>query len=246
MPVTASVGTSRTLLASRMRARGQPDDERAPPRRAGHVLRAARTRCRPSPRSRRTRAPSPRRGRGSRTASGRRCRATRRAIAATPTSSSHGFDDEREHAARRPRRRRTRATRPRFTAPRRREPGRGEPHRALAVLVGAAHAVGVVVGVVDADLQRERDHAAPRPRAPPDHAVGVGAPPPRCRRAPAPPPRPACAAVPLHPHSRLAVPAPCHSHHSCSGGHGRFGNWSKSGLRFSRYAFLPSCASSVM
>jgi hypothetical protein len=28
--------------------------------------------------------------------------------------------------------------------------------------------------------------------------------------------------------------------------YGRLGNWSKSGARFSRYAFLPSCASSVM
>ena len=38
--------------------------------------------------------------------------------------------------------------------------GADEPHRADPVVVGAADAVGVVVGVVDAHLQRQRDHRA--------------------------------------------------------------------------------------
>ena len=49
--------TSRTLLASRIAQASRPDDERAPPRRRGHLARPARTRSRPWPRTRRTPAP---------------------------------------------------------------------------------------------------------------------------------------------------------------------------------------------
>ena len=75
---TVSVGTSRTLLASRIAHASRPTTSAPHHAGAGHVLRPARTRSRRWRRSRRTRAPSPRRARGSRRASGRRCRARRR------------------------------------------------------------------------------------------------------------------------------------------------------------------------
>ena len=50
---------------------------------------------------------------------------------------------------------------------------RGEAERAGALGVGAAHAVGVVVRVVDPDLERKR-HDERGNRPPPDHGVGVG------------------------------------------------------------------------
>ena len=72
-------------------ARRQPGRERGDPRDPGDASRAARTRCRRSRRTRRRPAPSPRRARCSRTASGPPVYVTAAAIAATPTSSSHGF-----------------------------------------------------------------------------------------------------------------------------------------------------------
>ena len=67
-----------------------------------------------------------------------------------------------------------------------------EPQRADPVGVGAADPVGVVVGVVDADLQRQR-HDERQQRLPPDERVGVR-PPTRCPRAPVRPPPEGCAA----------------------------------------------------
>ena len=139
--------------------------------------------------------------------------------------------DERRAPRRRPPRRANETIAALRTARGRREAGRGEPHRPAPLRVGAAHAVGVVVGVVDADLQRERDHERR------DAARGQSdrrrrARRPRCRRAPA----------------RRATPsvfgrAPCAPQPTAAGAsvtrsrvrrHGRFGNWSKSGRRFSR------------
>ena len=140
------------VVGEQDRAREQPDRERAPPRRARHALELHVTPTRQSPRTRRRPGPSARRDRGSRTASGRPCRARPPRSTATPSSEQPRIDGEREHepgdrrdAEREHRRGPHRAGR--------REPGRGEPQRAGAVLVGAAHAVGVVVRVVDADLQ---------------------------------------------------------------------------------------------
>ncbi len=121
-------------------------------------------------------------------------------MAATPTSSSHGFDHEREHEAR-DRGDAERQEGGALDRTRCRQSGRGEAHRTLAVLVGAAHAVGVVVGVVDADLQRERDHAA-RTRSATRSRRRPRRPRPTCPRAPAPPPRPASAAAPPAPTTR--------------------------------------------
>ena len=116
------------------------------------------------------------------------------------------------------------------------------------VRVGAAHAVGVVVRVVDADLQRER-----RRRARPARATSATD---RRAVAAAVPTSTGAIAAPerLRPRARdpladrrqpTAAPESAASSRAVRA-HGRFGNWSKSGVRFSRYAFLPSCASSVM
>ena len=59
-----------------------------------------------------------------------------------------------------------------FTEPGVGEPGADQPHRADPVGVGAADAVGVVVGVVDADLQREPHHESEQ-RLPPDRVAVV-------------------------------------------------------------------------
>ena len=53
----------------------------------------------------------------------------------------------------------------------RRQPGRDQSHRADADVVGAAHAVGVVVGVVHADLQRQADHEREGDTPPADRTV---------------------------------------------------------------------------
>ena len=145
------------------RAREQPHDERAPPRGRRHLLhlhvRGADRGDEPEEHEHhdlaeaevavrlRSAGVEPRR---------RRWRRRRRAAATgSPRARARGP---------RPRPRRTRG-RPRASPHRRRQSGRGEPHRTLAVLVGAAHAVGVVVRVVDADLQRERDdERGPRTR----------------------------------------------------------------------------------
>ena len=66
-----------------------------------------------------------------------------------------GDDDERESGERGER---EEAERDGEHVPRLRDARTGEARRADPVVVGAAHPVGVVVGVVHADLQRERDH----------------------------------------------------------------------------------------
>ena len=60
----------------------------------------------------------------------------------------------------------------RFTARGGRRPGADQPHRADPVVVGAADAVGVVVGVVDRDLEGQA-HDEREQRLPPDDAVDV-------------------------------------------------------------------------
>ena len=72
-----------------------------------------------------------------------------------------------------------------------RGPGADEPHRADPVGVGAADAVGVVVGVVDRHLQRQADHQGEQ-RLPPDRARRR-TPRRRCRPARGRPPRAGCA-----------------------------------------------------
>ena len=76
----------------------------------------------------------------------------------------------REHQAR-DRRDPERRERRRLHRARRRDPGADQSHRADPVGVGAADAVGVVVGVVDADLQREAHHESEQGLPP--HRVAV-------------------------------------------------------------------------
>ena len=193
-PTWRRVSTSRMLLASRIAHASRPTA--SAPHHAGrghalelHVGTAARWR-----RSRRTRAPRPRPTPSSRRASARRCRARPRrstrhrrpaatgsttSASARPTTAATPNDEERAHCA------------PRAGDAR---PRRGEAERARAGRVGAAHAVGVVVGVVHADLERERDDEREQ-RSPPEHVARLGRGPPRCRRAPARPRRRASAAA---------------------------------------------------
>ncbi len=113
----------------------------------------------------------------------------------------------------------------------------GEPQGAHAIVVGAAHAVGVVVRVVDTDLQRDRDRE--RGARVPDHdAIGF-----TDGRGRADEDRRDRGAEGARPCSGEPQP-PTDPRRRC--GHGRFGNRSNSGRRFSRYARLPSCASSLM
>ena len=85
---------------------------------------------------------------------GERRRATRPSTAATPNAANAAA----------------------LTDPGARGPGRGQPQRADAVHVGAADAVGVVVGVVDAHLQGERDAERERGAAEVERAqLGGGA-----------------------------------------------------------------------
>ena len=115
----------------------------------GVAVRPWARRCRTTPR----RSP-PRRRRAATTTSSRR--ATRPATAATPNAAKAA----------------------RLTAAGRLQPGGDEAQRADAGVVGAADAVAVVVGVVDADLQGEADDegdgdAPPRHRAGADGAAGA-------------------------------------------------------------------------
>ena len=115
---------------------------------------------------------------------------------------------------------------------RRGEAGGGEAYRSRPDVVGAAHAVGVVVRVVHADLERDRDHQC-QDGTPPEHLVArrVG------RRG-------------THDHRRERraqragtradePPPPADGRRGCRWrghgvGQGRFGKRPKSGGRFSR------------
>ena len=59
---------------------------------------------------------------------------------------------------------------------RRRQPGSDEAHRSDPHSIGPAHAVGVVVGVVDPDLQRQADDEGQQRSPPRDRPVSGGAP----------------------------------------------------------------------
>ena len=101
--------------------------------------------------------------RGSRRASCRRCRTTRPGSTTTPTATSHHAvvaASTSPATAATPKARNA----ARLTARGVAQPRADQPHRADPVVVGAADAVGVVVGVVDADLERQR---RPRGRAAP-------------------------------------------------------------------------------
>ena len=105
----------------------------------------------------------------------------------------------------------------RFTAPRRGQPGGDEPNRPDAVVVGAAHAVAVVVGVVHADLQGQ---AHDERRRPPATSTDPARPRRRpCRRPPARPPRAACGAGAEDPSIRHRPSLPVRRHPPATGVH---------------------------
>ena len=121
------------------------------------------------------------------------------------------------------------------------EPAGRDPYRAKPVLgVGAPTRIGVVVGEVGADLDEHRadqrgdepqrvEHVqVTRERGTDQHGCD------RRRQGPH--------ARGHQPDANAARPGglPCRCHHA------RRGNFEKSGLRFSRYALRPSCASSLM
>ena len=164
-----SVGMSRRLLATRIAQARAPTPTAAYSAGELEASRSGRTSCRAPRPGRRRRRPSPRRGRGSRRAASRRCRTRPRGCASSPTADQPPGGRRGEHQADRPRRRRRRVNAAVFTARGRGDPAADQPQRADPVVVGAADAVGVVVGVVHADLQQQRRRparAAPSTRPP--------------------------------------------------------------------------------
>ena len=182
------------VVGDQDRAGERADAGRGEPAGRAGACRSGRTSCRAPPPGRRTRTPSPRRGRGSRRAASRRCRTRRRrsqprrpAAATTPTW--------RRAPGRRPSPRRSRERRalhrPRPVV----SAGADQPQRSDPVGVGAADPVGVVVGVVHADLQGQRDDQ--REERLPPHGVRRRTPRRRCRPGRGRRPRAACAGARL-------------------------------------------------
>ena len=171
LPATVSVGMSRRLLTTRIAQASAPTPTAAYERRAARRSRSGRTSCRPPRPGRRRRRPSPRPGRGSRRAWSRRCRTTRPAPTPAPTATSHHAVEAASTSPATPATPKARNA-ARFTAPGRGGAGADQPHRADPVGVGAADAVGVVVGVVDRDLERQA-HDQREQRLPPDRVVDV-------------------------------------------------------------------------
>ena len=217
------------VVDDQQRGRGSRRPRRPPATRARGARRARRS-CPPSPPDRRTRTRTAHRTRSSRTASARPCRTSRRRWRRRRRRAAPSPRPRRARGRRaRPRRSETSAAR--FTA----RGGAASPDAtsrtgAARTVVGPAHAVAVVVGVVGPDLEGERDDE---------------------RRADAPPrdpPSPAAPAVPTsHRHDggrQRAGRGRPPSHGSGSrpaGGTGRRRGW-----RFSRNeSRMPSCASSL-
>ena len=160
----------------RARSAARPDGRRRTP--APRACRSARTSSRRRPPGRRRRRRRPRRARGSRRAAGRRCRPRPRRCRPRPrrpaTSSTAPRGRGRRRAA-------TAKARPAATSTCARggRAGADQPHRADPVGVGAAHAVGVVVGVVDrrpAAPARRPARAAPAPGRKPSSAAAAPVP----------------------------------------------------------------------
>ena len=131
--------------AGRCRPRRRPPSARSVP--------PARTSCRARRRDRRRRRRRSHRSPRSRTASGRRCRPTQpRRRDADRHEPPRG--ERRQHQT--GGRRRRSAERRHLDGPRRGHAGPHQPRRTHPVRVGAPDAVGIVVRVVDPDLERER------------------------------------------------------------------------------------------
>ena len=205
LPDSVSPGMSRRLLTTSSAVARSPTGTARRRRQRGERARSARRWSRPWRPARRRRTRTARRSRSSRRGGSRPCR-----------TSPPRRPPPRPRAARGRRRRRapspaTPATANDSIAARFTAPGGCRPHPTRRTgptrepgVVGAAHAVAVVVGEVGADLQGQRhDHRRRRPatRSPSGHA----APRTPCRPAPAPPRPAACGAGRPATHERQPV-----------------------------------------
>ena len=164
-------------------------DERARAERPG----SASAPCRAPRPARRTRTRPPRRARRSRRAAGRRCRTRPPAMHTAPDGDQPPLPRQRHQ--RQPGQAGDREADERGVAHGRRRgrPRADQPQRPDPLVVGAADAVGVVVGEVDADHQRDRDDQ--REQRPPRRDRAARRSPPRCRPAPGRSRSAACAAA---------------------------------------------------